>query len=358
VRRVFQALLPCLAILFGIEGSASGAYVDATTKNHVGVSGPNPNIHTYVLGSLGLEPQRGDTILGYDPATGVVFYVRQNPWTKFDPLGLWLMEMLPESYQRAANLPIVGQLLVPGAAVVSAIDGIANPAIEGHSAYSYFQESGTSSTAESVGLGLAAGGMRLTGMTDLAEGISGETLEFSPEAGYSSDSLTSSERTSKVVEGSVKIAGTAAIAAGGIRALGERTKPPSGTVDPSGGAAAISVKPGQTMSAYPQGRVVGGRGESPRLTDPPAGMRESGAWDPTPENLALMERGRPPVGRDGLPVELHHRNQSPAGPLDQMTSTTHDTIPHPLGPSQINRNQFGGERARYWRGEARTLNGQ
>jgi RHS repeat-associated protein len=125
-----------------------------------------------------------------------------------------------------------------------------------------------------------------------------------------------------------------------------------------GGGAANSVKPGQTMSAYPQGRVVGGRGESPRLSDPPAGMRESGAWDPTPDNLALMERGRPPVGRDGLPVELHHRNQSPAGPLDQMTSTTHDTIPHPLSPSQINRSQFGGERARYWRGEARTLNGQ
>jgi hypothetical protein len=88
VRRVFQALLLCLAILFGIEGSASGAYVDATTKNRVGVSGPNPNIRTYTLGALDLEPQGEFTILGYDPATGVVFYVRQNPWTKFDPLGL------------------------------------------------------------------------------------------------------------------------------------------------------------------------------------------------------------------------------------------------------------------------------
>jgi hypothetical protein len=34
------------------------------------------------------EPQRADTIIGFDPATGVVFYVRQNPWSKFDPLGL------------------------------------------------------------------------------------------------------------------------------------------------------------------------------------------------------------------------------------------------------------------------------
>jgi len=32
--------------------------------------------------------------------------------------------------------------------------------------------------------------------------------------------------------------------------------------------AARGVKPGQTMSAYPQGRVVGGRCESPRLSNP------------------------------------------------------------------------------------------
>ena len=112
------------------------------------------------------------------------------------------------------------------------------------------------------------------------------------------------------------------------------------------------------MSEYPQGRTVGGRGESPRLSDPPAGTAEVGAWDPTPENLERMEGGRPPIGRDGLPVELHHQNQSPAGPLDEMTSTTHDTIAHPDSPSQIDRSKFAGERARYWRGVARTLHGQ
>jgi Restriction endonuclease fold toxin 3 len=45
-------------------------------------------MHTYVLGSLAQEPQQWDTILGYDPASGVVFYVRQNPWSLFDPMGL------------------------------------------------------------------------------------------------------------------------------------------------------------------------------------------------------------------------------------------------------------------------------
>ncbi|WP_425440083.1 HNH/ENDO VII family nuclease [Prosthecobacter debontii] len=87
-------------------------------------------------------------------------------------------------------------------------------------------------------------------------------------------------------------------------------------------------------------------------------MKESGAWEPTQENLARIERGKPPIGNDGLPVELHHRNQNPAGPLDEMTSTTHDTVPHPISPSQIDRVKFSGERTRYWRGRARTLNGQ
>jgi hypothetical protein len=77
-----------LAFLLCFTGTVSGAYAPMGTESRVGVSGPNPDIHAYVLGSLELEPQRGDTILGYDPVSGVVFYVRQNPWTKFDPLGL------------------------------------------------------------------------------------------------------------------------------------------------------------------------------------------------------------------------------------------------------------------------------
>jgi len=56
--------------------------------------------------------------------------------------------------------------------------------------------------------------------------------------------------------------------------------------------------------------------------------------------------------------ELHHRGQSPQGPLDEMTSATHDAIPHPISPSQIDRVKFAGERARYWRQRVRILLGQ
>jgi hypothetical protein len=118
------------------------------------------------------------------------------------------------------------------------------------------------------------------------------------------------------------------------------------------------VKPGQVASEYPHGRRVGGRGEGVRPTDAPSGFRELGAFDLTPENLRLMEKGRPPVGRDGLPVELHHRGQQPTGPLDELMSTTHDSVSHPVSPSQIDRSKFAGERARYWRQRVRKLLGQ
>ena len=131
---------------------------------------------------------------------------------------------------------------------------------------------------------------------------------------------------------------------------------PSGTNNAA--EATYSLNPGQAMSEYPRGRRVGGRGESPRPFDPPSGFQESGAWDPTPKNIALMEKGRPPTGRDGLPVELHHRDQNPLGPLDEMTSTTHDGVDHPESPSRIDRSKFAGERKRYWRARARILHGQ
>lgn len=130
------------------------------------------------------------------------------------------------------------------------------------------------------------------------------------------------------------------------------------TLDPSYGPVSGEMRSGQIASPYPQGRVIGGRREGVRPSDPPRGTQESGAWDITPGNLARMERGAPPIGRDGVEVQLHHRNQNPAGPLDEMTAELHRTIDHPVRPSQIDRNQFAGERRRYWIDRARELHGQ
>jgi hypothetical protein len=122
---------------------------------------------------------------------------------------------------------------------------------------------------------------------------------------------------------------------------------------PNGG-----VEPGQVASAYPRGRRVGGRGQSVRPSDPTSGFQEADAWDLTPENQRLMEAGRSPIGRDGREVVLHHRDQSRHGPLDEKTATTHDNVSHPKSPSEIDRNKFARERARYWRTRIRILLGQ
>ena len=88
MRTILTALFLCFAILLGIAESASGASTVHGSKTASGDFWENPNICTYKLGSLELEPCRGDTIVGYDSATGVLYYVRQNPWTYYDPYGL------------------------------------------------------------------------------------------------------------------------------------------------------------------------------------------------------------------------------------------------------------------------------
>jgi A nuclease of the HNH/ENDO VII superfamily with conserved LHH len=70
-------------------------------------------------------------------------------------------------------------------------------------------------------------------------------------------------------------------------------------------------------------------------------------------------RGVPPTGDDTFPVELHHRNQGPNDPLDEMTRTDHRgagnfTANHPntgQSPSQIDRVKFKQEKLGHWNDE-------
>ena len=71
------------------------------------------------------------------------------------------------------------------------------------------------------------------------------------------------------------------------------------------------------------------------------------------------KRGDPPIGDDGHPVEIHHRNQDPDGPLDEMTRTAHRgagnySKNHPntgQQPSRINPNQRNRDRRTHWNDE-------
>ena len=71
------------------------------------------------------------------------------------------------------------------------------------------------------------------------------------------------------------------------------------------------------------------------------------------------KRGNAPKGDDGHPVELHHRDQTMDGPLDEMTRTDHRgkgnyKKNHPntgKSPSKIDRSRFKKQRNEHWKRE-------
>ncbi|HEU4408222.1 MAG TPA: FG-GAP-like repeat-containing protein [Polyangiaceae bacterium] len=68
------------------------------------------------------------------------------------------------------------------------------------------------------------------------------------------------------------------------------------------------------------------------------------------------KRGSAPIGKDGKPVELHHRGQSPDSPLDEMTRAEHrgpgnfskNHSNTGQEPSKIDRQQWKKEQRDYW----------
>jgi hypothetical protein len=80
-------LLAVLALLLGLAGSASAAFNAAATDPHYG----NFLLHTEAPARIPLaiaDPAREIGVWLYDSTLGVPVYVRQNPWTSFDPHGL------------------------------------------------------------------------------------------------------------------------------------------------------------------------------------------------------------------------------------------------------------------------------
>lgn len=81
------------------------------------------------------------------------------------------------------------------------------------------------------------------------------------------------------------------------------------------------------------------------------------------KDIERMEKGKPPMGEDGNPMELHHDEQKPNGDLKEMTRTDHRgkgnyNKNHPNGnksPSKIDRKQFKKQREQYWKDKAKTI---
>ena len=73
-------------------------------------------------------------------------------------------------------------------------------------------------------------------------------------------------------------------------------------------------------------------------------------------NIQRMQNGRAPIGYDGNPVNIHHVNQSNAGPLVEMSATSHQQpglhTNTGQSPSLIDRNAFNQWRTDYWQWRA------
>lgn len=80
-------------------------------------------------------------------------------------------------------------------------------------------------------------------------------------------------------------------------------------------------------------------------------------------NRERMERGRPPITKDGEEVELHHIGQKQNSPLAELTMEQHrgvgnDTILHDkTKETEIDRNEFGKERREYWKDRVDAMEG-
>lgn len=90
-------------------------------------------------------------------------------------------------------------------------------------------------------------------------------------------------------------------------------------------------------------------------------FREMDSFEVTEENLARMGSGSPPVGRDGLYVNLHHSLQTEDGPIWEITQTKHKKWHRAIHinpssmPSGINRSAFSMLRKDYWKYRAAII---
>lgn len=74
-------------------------------------------------------------------------------------------------------------------------------------------------------------------------------------------------------------------------------------------------------------------------------------------NVDRMEQGLAPYDREGNPVVLHHLNQMKGGPLIELTTSEHNSIPVRRVPSQINRSESRTFRESYWQARAQSFVG-
>lgn len=108
------------------------------------------------------------------------------------------------------------------------------------------------------------------------------------------------------------------------------------------------------------GLLEGQVGEKKCLIRPDIDLSQKDGFGRT--NKERMEQGLAPLTAEGRPYELHHIGQHQDSPLAELTMQEHrgkenDTILHiKTKESEINREEFGYERAEHWQNRADEVN--
>jgi hypothetical protein len=89
-------LIAVLALLLGLAGVASAAFNAAATDPHYGIFLPQLSEAPARMPLEIADPTRENGVWLYDSTLGVPVYVNQNPWTMFDPEGLFLLESIDQ----------------------------------------------------------------------------------------------------------------------------------------------------------------------------------------------------------------------------------------------------------------------
>ena len=127
---------------------------------------------------------------GFVDGPNLYTYVRQNPWTSFDPEGLFLKEMMPTWAQPA---------FAPGSTLGSFDRGL-DTAIEAKNVYSQGRQTGDGVGASA----LRASGMyvaRMTGAMDWAEAVNGSKIVNDKQGTLSTAEMGPTEIAVKAVTG-------------------------------------------------------------------------------------------------------------------------------------------------------------
>ncbi|MFW2566116.1 HNH/ENDO VII family nuclease [Aliarcobacter butzleri] len=102
------------------------------------------------------------------------------------------------------------------------------------------------------------------------------------------------------------------------------------------------------------------------INDKPALIREDIDYNQVDEdtgetNLEKMEKGKAPLDKDGVPIELHHIGQKADSPLAELTRDEHrgkgnDSVLHDKTQnSEIDRKEFQKEKSEHWKARAEEI---